>query len=156
LMSDYKSSGKTDLDETTISYVKSALHAGLHHIDGAQSYGNEEEIGHAIKSSGVPRSSIFLTTKLAATNVSSPKKALEESLKRLQVDHVDLYLIHHPYWSEQENGITLEEVWQVMEQVHSLGLAKAIGVSNFQIEHLERVKKVAKVMPAINQIEWHP
>ncbi|KAF3901994.1 hypothetical protein AA313_de0200013 [Arthrobotrys entomopaga] len=129
--------------------------AGFSHLDGAEAYGNEEELGISIKESGIPRSQLFVTTKVHKS-ISSPKKALSTSLEKLGTDYVDLYLIHAPFWDEKEKGITIEAAWKEMEEIHSEGRAKAIGVSNFSITELQRVAHVAKIQPAANQIEYHP
>ncbi|KAF3941192.1 hypothetical protein ABW19_dt0202105 [Dactylella cylindrospora] len=147
--------GSTEIDPNIVKDTKTAIKAGFVHLDGAEVYGNEEELGTAIEESGVPRSQLFVTTKVIK-NISSPKKALAVSLKKLKTDYVDLYLIHAPFWDEKEKGITIEEAWKEMEELYEQGLTKAIGVSNFRIPELERVAKVAKIAPAINQIEYNP
>ncbi|CAM6100556.1 unnamed protein product [Calypogeia fissa] len=138
-----------------ISSIKSALQVGYRHLDAAEVYGTEYEVGIAMKESAVPREDIFLTTKVL-TNISDPVKALSESLKRLQVDYVDLYLIHYPFFSKETHGIDLKEAWQAMEMVHERGMAKNIGVSNFRVVDLEKVLSFANVKPAANQIEFNP
>ncbi|MDF2512159.1 MAG: aldo/keto reductase [Herbinix sp.] len=135
----------------TVNAVKWALEAGYRHIDTAAVYGNENSVGLGIKESGIPREEIFLTTKLWNEDIRKGREleAFEESLKRLQTDYVDLYLIHWPV----ENR---EKSWKVLEEIYASGRAKAIGVSNFQQHHLEKLLAVAKVIPAINQVEAHP
>lgn len=129
-----------------------ALEVGYRSIDTATVYGNERGVGKAIRESGIPREDIFLTTKV--WNEDQRKKrtlaAFEESLERLGTDYVDLYLVHWPVQG------CYEETWQVMEEIYQNGRAKAIGVSNFQIHHLEDILKDAKVVPTVNQIEYHP
>ncbi|EPS45202.1 hypothetical protein H072_787 [Dactylellina haptotyla CBS 200.50] len=147
-------SGSTDVDKSIIADTKTAILAGFTHLDGAENYGNEEELGIAIKESGVLRSKLFVTTKVYRS-ISSPKTALAVSLKKLDIEYVDLYLIHAPFWDEQEKGISIEKAWQEMEELHGKGLAKAIGVSNFGISEFERIAKIAKIQPAINQIEYN-
>ncbi|KAL7896628.1 aldo-keto reductase [Trichoderma sp. SZMC 28014] len=158
--------------------VKKALQLGYRHIDGAHAYGNEKQIGQAIKESGVPRHEIFVTTKLAQTwhEPADVRKALEQSLKDLQTEYVDLYLMHFPHaYKAGENNGTIRhpsgngkpvidydlsrrytETWQAMEQLVDLGLARSIGLSNFNILKTKRVVDVARIMPAVNQVEIHP
>lgn len=143
-----------------IAAVMSALHHGYRLIDGAAKYENEEAVGKAIKKSEIPREEIFLTTKVWREELGyeSTKKALETSLRKLQMDDVDLYLIHWPansknYENWQE---TNAETWRAMEDLQKEGKIKSIGVSNFWEEHLLELLKTANVKPAINQIEFHP
>lgn len=133
--------------------VKIALEAGYRHIDTAKIYGNEEEVGRAIKDSGIPREEIFITSKVwtADLGYQQTKKAFQESLDRLQTDYLDLYLIHWPK-SYQLN----RESWKAMEELYFQGKIRAIGVSNFKVHHIEDLLKVATVIPAVNQVELHP
>jgi diketogulonate reductase-like aldo/keto reductase len=117
-------------------------------------YGNEEEMGQAIKESGVPREKLYITTKISGTKVQDTKAAFELSLKKLQVDYVDQYLIHAPFFANTPED--LQKKWADMEEIKASGKAKTIGVSNFLQKDLEAVLKTAKVVPAINQIEYHP
>ncbi|KAK6363299.1 hypothetical protein TWF730_000738 [Orbilia blumenaviensis] len=153
----FKRAGDVALNPAIITATQTALSSGFTHLDGAEVYGNETELGVAISSASppVPRSSLFITTKIYSA-ISSPSEALAVSLKKLQVDYVDLYLLHAPFWDEKEKGITIEEAWKELEGLQEKGLVKAIGVSNFLVEHLERIRKVAKIQPAVNQIEYHP
>ncbi|MGT2749472.1 aldo/keto reductase [Streptococcus orisasini] len=137
-----------------------AIKAGYRHIDTAAYYGNEESIGRAIKDSGVPREELYITTKLwnDAHSYEAAKEALAASLQRLQLDYVDLYLIHWPnpkairdYWEEGN-----AEAWRYMEEAQETGLIRSIGVSNFLVHHLEALAKTAKVTPAVNQIRLAP
>lgn len=137
------------------SAYKATLHAlkkGYRHIDTAQMYGNEEEIGRAIKDSKVPREEIFVTTKLANPKQGylSAKKALHKSLELLGLDYVDLYLIHWPKSYEKTR-----ETWQAFEELYYEGYTRAIGVSNFNFHHLEHLFETAEIMPAVNQVETH-
>jgi len=132
--------------------VLEALKAGYRHIDTAMIYGNEESVGKAIRDSGLKRQEVFVTTKLWNDDQSYPKAklALEASLKRMQLDYVDLYLIHWPKTYQ-----LVRETWKALEELYFAGKVKTIGVSNFNIHHLEDLLKVAKVIPAVNQVELH-
>jgi diketogulonate reductase-like aldo/keto reductase len=143
---------KTKEGEEVINSVKWALEAGYRSIDTAMVYRNEVGVGKAIKESGVPREEIFLTTKLWNTDVRERRtlEAFNESLERLEVDYVDLYLIH---WPVKDGYI---EAWKAMESIYASGRAKAIGISNFMIEHLDEFLPECSVTPAVNQVEFHP
>lgn len=132
--------------------VLDALETGYRHIDTASFYGNEAEVGRAIVSSGIPRDEIFVTTKLWNTDQPRPVEAFEESLDKLGLDHVDLYLIH---WPQPEHGQALG-VWRSLIDIAASGRSSSIGVSNFEIEHLEELISATDVVPAVNQIELHP
>ncbi|WFR95056.1 aldo/keto reductase [Rhizobium tumorigenes] len=141
-------------NETAAPAVRAAIEAGYRHIDTAAIYGNEEGVGEGIRSSGVERKNIFLTTKLwnDAQGFDSTLKAFDESLKRLGTDYVDLYLIHWPAPSKDR----YLDTWKAFVQLHSEGRAKSIGVSNFAAEHLNRIIGETGVTPVLNQIELHP
>jgi 2,5-diketo-D-gluconate reductase A len=132
-----------------------ALAAGYRHIDTATMYNTEEEIGAALAESGVARSEMFLTTKLHDRDqgYETTLAAVDVSLANLQTDYVDLYLVH---WPNRESADTRKDTWRAMEEILASGKAKAIGVSNFDIELLEEMKGYATTMPAMNQIEFHP
>ena len=132
--------------------VKCALEAGYRHIDTAAAYRNEESVGKAIRESGIPRSDLFITTKISnpAQRERDVEAAFSKSLDQLGTDYVDLYIIH---WPVKEHYI---DTWLEMEKIYKSGRAKAIGVSNFQIHHLEELEKVWSMVPALNQIEMHP
>ena len=138
--------------EDTKQAVLDALAVGYRHIDTAALYKNEAMVGEAIRESGIPREEIFITTKLWNDDMRSGKQmeAFERSLELLGTDYVDLYMIHWPVSS------ALEESWKVLEQIYKEGRARAIGVSNCHMEHLMRVMAVAKIVPAVNQVECHP
>lgn len=140
--------------------VREALHAGYTHIDTAAIYGNEKSIGKAIKDSGIDRHSLFVTTKLWNTERGYDKTtaAFEKSLNDLQMDYVDLYLIHWPANETQfEHWAKINaDTWRAFEDLYQQGKVKAIGVSNFPKEYLDKLLETAKVVPAVNQIEFHP
>jgi len=131
--------------------VSEAIRTGYRLIDTAASYGNEVEVGNAIKKSGMPREELFITTKLwiQDTGYESTKKAFEKSLKRLQLDYLDLYLIHQPFGD-------IYGSWRAMEELHREGKMRAIGVSNFQPDRIMDLILHNNVVPAVNQIETHP
>ncbi len=137
--------------EEVINSVKTALEVGYRHIDTAAVYRNETGVGKAIKESGVPREEIFVTSKVWNTDqgYDSTLKAFEESLKRLDTDYLDLYLIHWPKPLSRET-------WKALERLYRERRVRAIGVSNFKIHHLEEILKDCEVKPMINQVEFHP
>ena len=134
--------------------VKIAIQTGYRLIDTAMVYQNERGVGKAIHESGVDRKELFITTKLWNSDQGKGKvrPALEASLERLGLDYVDLYLIH---WPTPARGLYVE-TWQEIIKLQQDGLIKSIGVSNFQIEHWEELKKHTSVVPAVNQVELHP
>ncbi len=140
----------TDLAECERSVID-AIDSGYRLIDTAQSYMNEEAVGRAIKASGVAREELFITTKLwiQSNGYEGTKKAFENSLKKLQLDYIDLYLIHQPY------GDVYGE-WKAMEDLYKQGKVKAIGVSNFHPDRLIDLIVHNEIVPAVNQIETHP
>lgn len=155
--------GRDEVDTSLVETLKLALEKGFVHIDGAEVYNTDQEIGQAI--AGVDRKKLFLTDKYF-TGDGSKKGKLKfqtpyESLKwhlenQLKTDYVDLYLLHSPFISKDFNGISLQEAWQSVEKLHEEGLAKNIGVSNFGVDDLKEILEVAKVKPVINQIEFSP
>lgn len=138
----------------TAKATLSAFEAGYRHVDTAQMYQNEEGVGQAIADSGLARDEVFVTTKLNndGHGTESAVSALEASLRRLKLDHVDLYLIHWPIPAKD----LYVQTWKGFERLLADGKARAIGVSNFQPEHLDRLARETKVVPAVNQIELHP
>ncbi|MCY7341264.1 MAG: aldo/keto reductase [Pseudonocardia sp.] len=140
--------------EKTADVLGTAFEAGYRHIDTAQMYGNEEGVGRAIAASGIPRDELFVTTKLNNDGHGHDNAitALDESLRKLGLDRVDLYLIHWPCPAENR----YVETWKGFEKIAADGRARAIGVSNFQIPHLERLAAETGTVPAVNQIELHP
>jgi 2,5-diketo-D-gluconate reductase A len=140
--------------DRTAATVGVALSHGYRLIDTAAAYGNEPGVGAALAGSEIPRESVFVTTKLWNEDQghASALRAFEGSLGRLGLDYVDLYLIH---WPAPRRG-RFVETWRAFEEIHDRGGARAIGVSNFQVEHLERLLAEADVVPAVNQVELHP
>ncbi|GAA0505754.1 oxidoreductase [Saccharopolyspora subtropica] len=140
--------------EEVVEPVLAALQAGYRSIDTAAAYGNEEGVGKAIAESGIKREDLFVTTKLWNDDqgYDSTLRAFDESLTKLGLDYVDLYLIHWPVPAKDR----YVETWKALEKLHADGRAKAIGVSNFKIPHLRRLFEETDVVPAVNQIELHP
>ena len=147
-------------EDEGISAVKKAIETGYRLIDTAAKYENEEAVGKAIKQSGIAREELMITTKLWRENLGyeSTKKAFETSLAKLDLDYIDLYLIHWPAnaknyenWQKANN-----DSWRAMEELVKEGKIKNIGVSNFWPEHLEPLLEAAEIEPVINQIEFHP
>ena len=135
--------------------VKSALDAGYRLIDTAALYGNEGGVGNAIREGGVPREEVFVTTKLWNNNQGDEqtvRAAFNESLEKLGLDYIDLYLIH---WPTPAKDLYVE-TWKTFEKLYAEGKVRAIGVSNFQPDHLEKLISATDVVPAVNQIELHP
>lgn len=134
--------------------VARALDAGYRHIDTAQMYGNEESVGKAIAKSGIAREELFVTTKLNNDRHGrqEAQKALDESLSKLGLDQVDLYLIHWP----QPKRDAYVDTWRGFEEAKAAGKTRSIGVSNFQIPHLDRLAAETDAVPSVNQIEVHP
>ncbi|MCL6445209.1 MAG: aldo/keto reductase [Alicyclobacillus sp.] len=143
---------KTKNGEEVENAVRYALNAGYRHIDTATLYANEEGVGNAIAQSGIPRSEIFVTTKVwnSDQGYDSTLRAFEASLKRLRLDYVDLYLIHWPVKGKYN------ETWKALEVIYKEGRAKSIGVSNFNVHHLEDLMSHSEIVPAVNQVEYHP
>lgn len=155
--------GTWQIEEGDNAYnaVKTAIEKGYTHIDTAAVYGNEVSVGKAIKDSGVAREDLFVTTKLwnDMRGEENAKKAFEESIAKLGLEYVDLYLLHWPAnetqfpknWKE-----TNASSWKALEELQAEGKIKAIGVSNFMVKHLEALLETANIVPAVNQIEFHP
>jgi diketogulonate reductase-like aldo/keto reductase len=132
--------------------VLEALRVGYRHVDTARVYQNEKDVGEAIRESGIPREEIFVTTKLWNSDHGYDKamRALETSLKKLQLEYVDLYLIHWPV------EVVRSDSWRALVQLQKDGKARAIGVSNYMVHHLEDLKRRTSVVPQVNQVEQHP
>ncbi|WP_413532026.1 aldo/keto reductase [Empedobacter brevis] len=147
--------------EKVIEPLKIALAKGYTHIDTAAIYKNEKEIGDVLKAENIERNKLFITSKCWNTERGYEKAmaAFEQTLADLQTDYLDLYLIHWPAnetqfpenWKEQNEG-----TWRALEEIYKSGKAKAIGVSNFNINHLEALLETAEIKPMVNQIEFHP
>ena len=138
--------------QEVINAVKAAVKAGYRSIDTAAFYKNEEGVGQAIKESRIPREELFITTKVWNTDqgYESTLAAFNESLKKLDLEYIDLYLIH---WPVKE---TYKETWKALETLYKEGKVRAIGVCNFQIHHLEDLLADAEIAPMVNQVEYHP
>ena len=143
---------RTGPGAATENAIRWALDLGIRHLDTASMYGNEEEVGRAVRASGISRDRIFVTTKLWNDDHGPrrARKALEESLARLDLGWIDLYLIHFPV-----PGLR-RQTWGVLEEALEEGLVRAIGVSNYMVRHLEELLGHARILPAVNQIELHP
>ncbi|KAJ9071352.1 hypothetical protein DSO57_1037808 [Entomophthora muscae] len=151
--------------QDVVKIVKNAIDSGYRHIDTGANYKNEEMVGEAIKDSNIPRGEFFITTKLWCTDLlpERVRPALELSLKKLQVEYVDLYLIHWPvaFKSPQTTPpevipVDLSETWKELEALVFEGKIKSIGVSNFTIKKLDKLLETARIKPAVNQVELHP
>jgi 2,5-diketo-D-gluconate reductase A len=142
--------------EETAEAVTRALETGYRHIDTAQMYGNEREVGEAVRASGVDRAEVFVTSKLsnASHRPDDAERSFDETLAALGFDYVDLFLIHWPLPTLYDGDYV--STWKEFEQWAAEGQARSIGVSNFQVEHLERLAAECDVVPAVNQIELHP
>lgn len=138
--------------EGTRAAVRAALRAGYRHIDTASVYGNEQEVGQALRDSGIPREDVFLTTKLWNEHhgAQAARAALERSLDALGVEQVDLYLVHWPVPELRA------ESWRALEAIVAAGRARAIGVSNYTVRHLRELLADCQIRPALNQVEVHP
>jgi 2,5-diketo-D-gluconate reductase A len=142
--------------EHTAKAVSEALEIGYRHIDTAEMYGNEKGVGEAIRASDLERGEVFITSKLSngSHEPRDAREAFNGTLSELGFDYVDLFLIHWPLPTLYDGDFV--STWKTLEEFHSDGRARSIGVSNFQIEHLERLAAETDVVPAVNQIEAHP
>jgi 2,5-diketo-D-gluconate reductase A len=142
--------------ENTVEAVSEALEIGYRHIDTAEMYGNEREVGEAIRASGLDRSDVYVTSKLsnAFHEPQDAREAFDRTLSDLGFDYVDLFLIHWPLPTLYDGDFM--STWRALEEFKRDGRARSIGVSNFQIEHLEQLAAETDTVPAVNQIEVHP
>lgn len=140
--------------EETVIAVIAALDIGYRHIDTAQMYRNEKEVGQAIAESGLDRSEVFVTSKLNNNKIGFDAAliAFDGTLDALGIEQIDLFLIHWPLATVRD----FVETWKALERIYADGRARAIGVSNFQVVHLERLFEETEIVPAVNQIEAHP
>jgi 2,5-diketo-D-gluconate reductase A len=140
--------------EGTAKAVRTALDSGYRSIDTAAAYRNEAGVGEAIRSSGLPRQDLFVTTKLwnSDQGYDPALRAFDASLSELGLDYVDLYLIHWPL-PKRDNYV---DTWRALEKLHADGRVRAVGVSNFQVPHLRRLLDETEIVPAVNQVELHP
>lgn len=146
--------------------VLDALEAGYRHIDTALAYGNEKEVGQAVRDSGIPRDQIYVTSKLPGETKTyeGAKHDFEETFNNLDIDYLDLYLIHAPFpWNEMSSTSGAvekwdkanQEIWKAMEEILATGKVKSIGVSNFNVHDLQSLMSTAKVKPAVDQIQYY-
>lgn len=153
---------KAENGEVAYQAVLEALKAGYRHIDTAAIYKNEESVGRAIRDSGITRQEIFVTTKLWNTNHSYEEacQAFEQSMEKLGLDYLDLYLIHWPNPKSLRENDTWKarnaDVWRAMEDLYQEGKIRAIGVSNFLPKHLDALLETARIIPAVNQVRLAP
>ncbi|MEU8167802.1 aldo/keto reductase [Micromonospora sp. NPDC049004] len=140
----------------TVAAVTTALETGYRHIDTAEMYGNEAEVGEAIRVSGLDRGDVYVTSKLnnGFHRPDDARKAFDSTLAALKMDYIDLFLIHWPLPTLYDGDYV--STWKVLEEFQRDGRARSIGVSNFQVAHLRRLADEAGVVPAVNQIEAHP
>lgn len=137
--------------DDAVRATAAALEAGYRHLDTATVYGNEAEVGRALAESGVPRQDVFVTTKCLPERAGRERETLEQSLEALRTDHVDLWLIHAP-----GDGAVNSDMWRAFVEARDAGLAREIGVSNFDVSLLDEVAGATDVVPAVNQVEWSP
>ncbi|MFJ6149316.1 aldo/keto reductase [Micromonospora profundi] len=140
----------------TVEAVSKALEVGYRHIDTAEMYGNEAEVGQAVRTSGLDRGEVFVTSKLnnGFHRPDDARKAFDSTLSALKMDYIDLFLIHWPLPTLYDGDFV--STWKVLEEFQHDGRARSVGVSNFQVPHLRRLAAETSLVPAVNQIEAHP
>jgi len=140
----------------TAEAVRTAIEVGYRHIDTAEMYGNEKEVGEGVRSSGIDRDDVFVTSKLNNSfhRPDDARRAFDGTLEALGFDHVDLFLIHWPLPTRYDGDFV--STWKTMEEFYRDGRARSIGVSNFTPHHLRRLARETEVIPAVNQVEVHP
>lgn len=141
--------------------ISNAIQTGYTHIDTAEAYFTHPEVGQGIMKSGVPRSELWVTDKYNPSSFqwrksTGPLDSLQRALGEINLEYVDLYMLHRPDINVENAGLTLREAWIQMEELYEKGLAKNIGVSNFSVENLKYLEQFAKIMPMVNQIEFNP
>lgn len=143
---------QTTPGRVTRETVRYALQLGYRHVDTARIYGNEADVGQALRESGVPRDEVSIVTKLwnQDQGYARARRAFDESLAELGIDVVDLYLLH---WPVEKRRL---ESWKMLEELKLEGRARSIGVSNFTVRHLDELMATARIVPAVNQVEFHP
>jgi len=142
--------------DDAVTSISLALEAGYRHIDTAQMYGNEAQVGEAVRQCGLKREEVFITSKLnnGVHEPEAARRAFDETLQKLGVEYIDLFLIHWPLPLLYDGDYV--STWKTLEEFKKDGRAKSIGVSNFQVSHLERLADACEIVPAVNQIELHP
>ena len=148
--------GVFKIRDNAVETIRTALEVGYRHIDTAQMYHNEEQVGEALRSSGLERDEVFITSKLGNANhhPDDARRTFDESLEKLGVDYVNLFLIHWPLPTRYDGDFV--STWNVLEGFKRDERARSIGVSNFEPEHLQRLADESETVPAVNQIEVHP
>lgn len=153
-----KEETKDSFSQKLVEQLKYALTLpGMVHLDAAEVYRTYPEFSEALKQTSKPRDEIFITDKYSTQLkvTKDPIEGLETSLKRNNLEYVDLYLLHSPFISKEKNGFTLEEAWKQMEQLYKQGKAKNVGVSNFSVDDLQKLMATAEILPQVNQIEYN-
>ena len=142
--------------ENTAEMVRIALETGYRHVDTAQMYGNEAGVGQGLRDAGLAREDVFITSKLnnGHHRPDDARRAFDGTLSELGTDHVDLFLIHWPLPTLYDGDFV--STWRVLEELHADGRARCVGVSNFQVKHLEQLAQETDLVPAVNQVEVHP
>jgi len=151
----YQKDKEAPVNQELVETITKAIALGYTQLDTAETYNTERETGLAIKASGIPREKLFVTTKVFS-NLKNPVQALNSSLEKMQLDYVDLYLIHAPFFDTESHGISHADAWGEMDKIYKSGKAKSVGISNFRAKDIEEVVSFGLVKPSVNQIEYHP